>query len=362
MRKMILTCLVILTLGLTGCSDDDDPVGPASGRTLRVPAQFEKIQQAIDAAVPGDVVLVAPGTYTDTVEAENLIGGTLLVCIDLKSGVEVRGDSDQTGDVILRGNPVNPVVNCLDVDAATILTGFTITGGRTGVSGGRAQVKIVNCVIEENHSLSQFGAGGGMYWDFSSPTVTNCVFAGNSAPFGGGAVFANDSHPVLTNCVFSGNRAWTSPNTAGTGGALVVSNDCTALFTNCLFSGNQADSLGGAIEVHQSEIEMVNCTITGNHSGGMGGAVFVDYLGRVELTNGLIENNSAVIEGGGFYFRGDSPSMYGLNSRIRSNVAPAGPDGFLRGPYVTPDVIFRCCDVDEDGWVGPIVLDDQDCD
>lgn len=361
MRNSILTVLALLALIVAGCSDDD-PVGPPSGRTLRVPAQFEKIQQAIDAAMPGDVVLVAPGTYTDTVEAENILGATILVCIDLKSGVEVRGDSHQTGDVILMGNPVNPVVNCLDVDAQTILTGFTITGGGTGVAGGRAFVQIVNCVIEENHHLSEFGSGGGMYWDFSSPTVTNVVFAGNSATNGGGAVFANDSNPVLTNCVFSGNRAWTSPNTPGTGGALVVSNDCRALLTNCLFTGNQADSLGGAIEVYASEVDMVNCTVTGNNSGGLGGGVFVNYQGSVEVTNGLIENNSAALEGGGFYFRGDSPSMYALNSRIRSNIAPSGPDGYLRGPFLTPDVLLRCCDVDADAWVGPIVLDDQDCD
>lgn len=52
----------------------------ASAKTLRVPADFPAIQRAIDAAAPGDVVLVSAGTYAERLQ--------------LKSGVIVKSDGD----------------------------------------------------------------------------------------------------------------------------------------------------------------------------------------------------------------------------------------------------------------------------
>jgi len=53
------------------------------------------------------------------------------------------------------------------------------------------------------------GAGlCGMFNDsFSSPSLTNVTFAGNSADSGGGMFNYEASSPVLTNCTFEGNSA-----------------------------------------------------------------------------------------------------------------------------------------------------------
>ena len=45
----------------------DPPARPPGGRTLRVPRDFASIQAAVDAASPGDMVLIAPGIYREAV-------------------------------------------------------------------------------------------------------------------------------------------------------------------------------------------------------------------------------------------------------------------------------------------------------
>lgn len=49
--------------------------------------------------------------------------------------------------------------------------------------------------------------GGGMYNHSSSPTLTNCTFAGNSVDEDGGGMYNFNSSPTLTNCLFMENLA-----------------------------------------------------------------------------------------------------------------------------------------------------------
>lgn len=94
----------------------------AGAAELRVPADHPDIQTAIDAAQPGDLVLVGPGTYR----------GALV----LREGITVRSEGgDQPGKVGLQraentiidggGDDTTPGVT---MAAGTTLDGFTVTG------------------------------------------------------------------------------------------------------------------------------------------------------------------------------------------------------------------------------------------
>jgi len=164
---------------------------------------YESIQPAIDDAVDGDEIVVAPGTFYEA--------------IDFK-GKAIRLYSSGGANVTkIYGAGYYHVVQCVTgEDADTILEGFFITGGNA--NGPNPNDK----------------SGGGMYNSNSSPTVTNCVFIGNVATYGGG-MYNISSSPTVTNCVFSANFALNGGGMYNFGGGSYLS-DCS-FRSNYTFNG-----------------------------------------------------------------------------------------------------------------------------
>ncbi|MHC5024514.1 MAG: hypothetical protein ACYTGG_11520, partial [Planctomycetota bacterium] len=150
--------------------------GPGSG-TIGDP--YCTIQVGITAAVTGvDEVEVAPGTYDEVI---NFLGKAIMV--------RSAGGPDLT---TIDGGGTFHVVRCVNGEgSATVLDGFTITGGNANGAG------------------HPYNAGGGMYIaGGSSPTVRGCVFTANAATdIGGGLFVSTDSSVSVTGCEFNGNAA-----------------------------------------------------------------------------------------------------------------------------------------------------------
>ena len=71
--RRLLLALVVVAVVAAGCGGDDggddggDGAAGGDASTLRVPDDYDTIQGAVDAAAPGSLILVGPGTYEEEV-------------------------------------------------------------------------------------------------------------------------------------------------------------------------------------------------------------------------------------------------------------------------------------------------------
>jgi outer membrane protein assembly factor BamB len=230
---------------------------------LYVPSDLTTIQEAIDAAVGGDKVLVEPGTYT---------------------GVGNR-NIDFLGKAI--------TVQSLDpTDACTVAaTIIDCEGAGRGFYFHRYEQQ--NSILDGLTIMNGYAdEGGGVFCAEADPTIRNCVITGNAAVYGAGICCDEGARPAVTNCTISYNSAM------GAGGGLAA---CYGPVNSCLISDNSASIGGGAWACR----ELNNCIISGNYAGDCGGGV----EGCKKLNSCLVVGNSAWQSGGGMYFCQDWPQI-----------------------------------------------------
>ncbi len=258
-------------------------------------------QEALAAAVAGDTIRVADGTYKPT------SGTTRTISFNLKTGVNLLGgyagygaaDPDArdiaanatilSGDIGTPGSKTDNsyhVVVSSGMTSTAVLDGFTITAGNA------------------NGSSDPTRDGGGMYNSGGSPTVSNCTFSSNSATGEGGGMYNYSSSSALINCAFSANSA------SGYGGGMYNYSSSSSALTNCTFSGNSASYSGGGIcNGSSSPSVLTNCAFSANSARRSGGGMYNSSSSSSALTNCTFSGNSATGEGGGMYNYYSSPTM-----------------------------------------------------
>lgn len=265
------TVLCAVALALTSA-------GSCVASTINVPVDQPTIQAGINAAINGDTVLAAPGTYN---EAINFNGKA----ITLRS----TGGADVT-TINATGLGASAVMIPTTNGAGTpVIRGFTITGG-TGTLNGSARrgggvnvtggsLSLVDCKITGNTAIGSggFGAagsGGGVAFTGDTLTMVNCEVAQNSvggcSSIGAGVVAGGNS-VTLIDCIIRNNGG--SGGCAGLGGGsgsgLYLGGVANATLVNCeIFSNTASGSGGGAqgagIYNASSNTTLINCRVTNN--------------------------------------------------------------------------------------------------
>ncbi len=238
--------------------------------TLHVPIDYATIQAAIDAAVDGDEVVVAPGTYHEAINF-------------LRKAITVRSSGGRevtTIDASTLAQPVSVVTFASGETRDAVLEEFTITGG---------QGTVANNILY----------GGGAFISGSSPTVRNCRFSQNEGQYGGGLAAVSSASPLIDDCVFVNNES--SASFTGGGGAMITSGS-TAVIANCTFDSNNANYGGGLLTSANAEaggVVVDNCLFINNIAHGTavlpsGGAVSVNTGGLAEFIACTFQQNSVV--------------------------------------------------------------------
>lgn len=269
-----------------------------------------ELQTALSSAGLGDQVWVASGTYRPTT------GSDTNATFSLANGVKVYGGFAGTETELsqrewkthittLSGNLSGGahslhVVTANSTSLATMLDGFTVTGGQ-----------------------APSGAGGGVYISNGSLSIANCDIVDNSANYGGGIYQDGSGQVNISDSIIERNQAGTQ------GGGLYITGDVT--LTDTLVLTNTSGSFGGGISVWTGDLFLIGGTFANNRAGGNGGGANVNssiyitgtqfisntttqYGGGIlqwnvgapiTISNARFERNSASSQGGAIWMRGN---------------------------------------------------------
>ena len=274
---------------------------------------FTNIQDGINAAEPGDYVLVASGTYNEPAKTNQLV--------DMKSGVRVLGGFDKAeASIAERDWEANPTILC---PGRTYVRDVRLSGVQYARLDG-FNVVSARCMRVTTNAFA--GAPGGIGFDSGADLnlIANCRILGNQGLYGGGIGVNVAYDNVISNCVIANNVTHNGEDGLYyLGGGLYCSGGRTYV-SDSVFAFNSA-TYGGHFGASASVDTFDRCVFAGG--GGVYATIFTDSGADTTLRNCLLAGNTSYAGyvggafGGGFY---GNITLRAINCTFGRNRAATG--------------------------------------
>jgi hypothetical protein len=336
---------------------------------------FTTIQAALEAAVVGDEIWVAQGTYViNDVESQ----------LRIKEGVNVYGGfSGSEGNKNARSNDASLTIIShkesvpdnfrllygTDLNDAAIWDGFTFDGKNAGVGvtlGGNSTLS--NSIVKNCMAIN--GSGAGVYMSSSSnfipvsllntQVINNRLKVSNENTFalgGAGVYIRNGSKMALIDgCTISNNTIEgisSAGNLEAMGAGIYIvegtiknttidsnklTNSVNANYQSNVFTGGAIAIVPQKTDIPAKEVLIENCIITNSYSPSRGGAIIIDprwsgqYHGNYTISKTVIANNRSNSVAGGILataatFQNGSGWTINIENSIISNNSANGAGG-----------------------------------
>jgi len=329
--------IVLAATGATAATLRVQP-GPPAGHA---PGTFATIQAALDAAAAGDLIQLAPGTYSGPGNRDLDFRGdgwrpphrAFLFHSGEGPGARVEGLTMINGQALGQRPPAGSGAAVLCTGASPTLSDCVLRRGRALIGGAivleDSGARLIRCRFEQNTA----DHGGAVMIVRGEPLLVACEFVGNTAA-SGGAVECILGAPRLEDCRFD-------LNSATLGGALALGVGSSPHLLRCVASSNFA-GFGGAVHCDGTRARLERCTLILN-SAGEGAGVFVKSEAELVIEASLIAYSP----------QGEGVAGPGLHTRssISCTLIYGNADGDWTGP------LAGLHDADGNLWLEPKLRD-----
>ena len=285
-------------------------VGAADAADLHVPAQYPTIQAAVSAAVTGDVVLVAPGTYNQqvTIDGKAITVRSTGTASNTKiDRVNAAGDvftirNIATGAVTIQGITVlRTASDAVDVENSTLnLANFRVLNSSRAVmigTGAQVQANDLQCLFLTGGS----GAGCWLSTPTSRLVAVDCAFQGISGGNGNCLLLSDGASVSLEDNFFGSN--------SGSDGCIRLDGSSTLTASNCRWQSNNYTN-GSVVSISGSGAATLDGAVFAN----LAGRAIYSAAGQVSVTDCLQQNNLTADQGAFVYADSGSVWLNGVTS------------------------------------------------